>query len=233
MKRTLLLSILLLGLTSLTVNAQVKCGIKIGADFSTLQYRDKGEIINDSAEITGITSPRLGFFVEIPLTDELFIHGGFEGAIKGYNFEGVREKNNEYVDSEEKALILAVNFPIMAGYKYDIGGAKIFGMLGPVIGVNTYATNLYKAAGEWDNSHMFIGEWTPETGESPFAYFKRMDMLVRLEAGIEVHRFQFSASYTQGFTDLQDIEEGAVNSRIIGLNAAIKFGSVGKRGRWR
>lgn len=233
MKKLLLFSFILTAFTSFTLNAQVKCGIKIGADFSTLQFRNNGTIMNDSAEFKGITSPRLGFFLEVPFTDEFFLNAGFEGAIKGYSFESVREKNNEWVSSQEKALLLAVNFPIMAGYKYDLGSAKLFGMLGPVIGINTYATNLYKAGGKWDNSHMFIGEWTLESGESPMAYFKRMDMLVRLEAGIEVHRFQFSASYTQGLSDLQDIEDGSVTSRIIGLNAAIKFGSMGKRGRWR
>lgn len=232
MKRTLLFLVLLFAITSLTLNAQVKCGIKIGADFSTLKYKIDGMDLNDSLDLKGITTPRLGFFVEIPFTDEIFMQAGFEGALKGYSYKDEREKNGEWVPSDEKVVLVALNFPIMAGYKYDLGDAKVFGMLGPVIGINTYATNIYKAGGKWDNTHMFIGDY-PGGWNDPFAYFERLDIGGRIEAGVEIHRFQFSASYTQGLTNLHDLFAVTSKSKVIGLNAAIKFGSVGKKGRWR
>lgn len=212
-----------------TVNAQVKAGLKIGADFSILRFKADDVLVNDSMEFKRLTSPRLGVLIEIPLSEELFIYMGADATLKGYKYIGYREVNGDYFDSEEMDLIVTVNFPLMAGYKLGLDGFKIFGMAGPVLGWNTYTTNLYKADGNWDNSHLTIGK-------EAYDSYKPIDFNVRLEAGIEVNRFQLSASYTLGLSDLTnnpDIMTAKPN--VIGVSAAIKFGEVdnGRRGGYR
>jgi len=230
MKKMYFLVIISMAVLSLsTVNAQVKAGLKIGADFSTIRFKVDEIIMNDSMDFKRLTSPRLGFLVEIPLSDELFIYAGADAALKGFKYTDEREKNEKWVKSEEMHILVSVNFPIMAGYKLDLDGFKVFGMVGPVIGWNTYTTNLYKANGNWDNSHLTIGA-------EPTDNYKPIDINVRLEAGIEISRFQFSASYTHGLSDLMTVPEFmTARPSVIGLSAAIKFGEVdgGRRGGHR
>lgn len=208
-----------------TVNAQVKAGLKLGADFSTIQFKMDDEVVPD---LTRLTSPRLGVLIEIPLSDEIFVYTGADATVKGFKYEDVREKNEEWVESEEMHLLLTVNFPVMAGYKLELDGFKIFGMAGPVIGWNTYTTNLYKAAGKYDNSQLTIGT-------EPYDSYKPYDFNVRLEAGIELNRFQLSASYTHGLSNLINNNDITARPNVIGISAAIKFGEVdgGRRGGYR
>lgn len=222
----LILFILAAVLSGKVVNAQAKVGIKMGADFSNIWMYVDGEKINKDADMKRVTSPRLGFFVDIPVSEEMFIHTGVFGAIKGTKI--VEE------DYKEIDLIQSINFPIHFGYKLDLGEAKLFAMAGPVIGLNTYTTMLEYDDGEIDNVHQTIGTTVADT-------YKPLDLGVNLEVGVEINRFQFSTFYTQGLNNITNSEldffgisiDTSAKTSVIGIAAAIKFGSVdnGRRRR--
>lgn len=207
--------------------SQVKVGLKLGSDFSVLRAYVGDEKAPDSL-VKRLTSPRLGFFVEVPVNDFLFIQAGFNTAIKGYKTDGYHYKNDKFFDTEDTQVLLYLDFPVTFGYKYDFGGAKAFAMAGPVISYHLYATNLYKIEGEYSNNHQVIGS----DGD-----FLPIDFSGKIEGGIEVNRFMFSLSYTMGLSNIvpENPFDIKMKSNIIGITAAVKFGEVdgGRRGGYR
>lgn len=232
MKKITLIVIALIACISVTrVNAQVKVGIKLGADFSNIRIADDDGSFNEDAEAKRLTAPRLGFFVEIPVDDEnLFVHTGLFGAVKGFTYEDTRwVKDITPADSKETEILLALDIPINFGYKYDLGGAKLFGMAGPVISYNLYTTHLYEVDGKLNNVHQSIGSSDEDT-------YKALDFGVNVEGGIEVHRFQFSLFYNHGLANLfkENDYDLTAKTSVFGIAAAIKFGSVDSgRGGYR
>lgn len=229
MKR-LILILAFAGLFGTQLYSQVKVGMKLGADFSNLKW--KMDMAGSTADTSydRLTSPRLGFLVDIPVNDFLFVQSGFNFGIKGTKYEGLHEIGDEYVDTEDTQVILFLEIPATFGYKYDLDGAKLFVMAGPVLSYNLYATELYKYKGETDNIHQSIGNELEDS-------FRPMDLSGRIEGGIEVNRFLFSVAYTSGFSNLypniDGLEESGFKckSNIITLAAGIKFGDVDGGGR--
>ncbi|HLO90717.1 MAG TPA: porin family protein [Lentimicrobium sp.] len=208
---------------TLPTYSQVKCGLKLGADFSVMRAFADGEKAPDSLQ-RRLTSPRLGFFVEIPVNDFLFIQAGFNTAVKGYKFDFIHYKNDQYVETEDTQLLLYIDFPVTIGYKYDMGDAKLFALAGPALSYNLYATQLYKYKGEYDNVHQTVGS----DGD-----ILPIELCGKIEGGIEVNRFMFSASYSMGLSNLapENPWDMTLKSNVIGLTAAVKFGEVDGRRR--
>ncbi|MBU2553473.1 MAG: PorT family protein [Bacteroidetes bacterium] len=215
MKKTLLITALLIAVFSFNnLNAQVKGGFKLGADFSRLNM-DYDDDFND--ETKRLISPRLGFIIEVPVNDFLFVQAGVFGAAKGW-----RVSEEDAGDTYKAMMILGtIDIPIQFGYKYDLGNIKLFGMAGPVISYNVYSTLVYKWGDEdWDNDNSY------KIGNSEADFFKPLNMGVNIEAGVELNRFQFSAFYMQGLSNLNTQDGDKYTTNVIGLTAAIKFGRV-------
>jgi len=229
MKKILLIAVVLFATLSLnTLNAQVKWGFKMGADFSNLKIDIGGINANDALKTKRMITPRLGFIIEVPVNDELFFQTGVFGAMKGIKYDSERDVDGESVSSKEYEVILCTDFPISFGYKYDMGEAKLFAMAGPVISYNTYSTLLYQTDGkDWNNEHETIGTTVLDA-------YKPLNLGVNVEGGIEVSRFQFTAFYTHGFSNLSNFDGGTIKTNVFGLTAAVKFGQVdSRRGGYR
>ncbi len=224
MKKTLLLAVMLIAAFSFqNLNAQVKGGFKLGVDLSNISSKIGDDSFNDEYDTKRLISPRLGFIIEVPVNDFLFFQSGLFGSVKGFRYEDIRTISSKDYVSKEYEVLICMDLPINFGYKYDLGSLKLFGMAGPVISYNMYATNLYKADGEYDNDHQSIGT-------SAIDDFKPLNLGVNIEAGVELGSFQFSAFYTQGLSNLSTktdvISDASIKTSVIGLAAAIKFGRV-------
>jgi len=226
MKKILLFAVIMVAAFSInTLNAQVKGGFKIGVDFSKLSLEDEdGNSYNEGTDPKRLTSPRLGFILEVPVNDFLFVQTGVFAAAKGF----VVKEEDAGVKAKMIQILGTVDIPINFGYKYKLDNMSLFAMAGPVISYNVYATTATKVGSEWDNNNDL------KIGTSESDVFKPLNMGVNIEVGVELSRFQFSASYTQGLSNISNIEGGNFKTNVIGLAAAIKFGKVdGKRGGFR
>lgn len=212
MKKTLLIAIMLVAAFSVnTLNAQVKGGFKIGLDLSKLSMDS-----NDDIDTKRLISPRMGFIIEVPVNDFLFVQAGLFGTAKGY-----RSNTDLGVEMKMIQVLGALDIPINFGYKYDLGNIKLFGMVGPVISYNVYATTLYKVGDEdWDNYNDF------KIGTSSSDTFKPLNIGVNIEAGVELSMFQFSAFFNQGLSNISNLDGGTFKTNVFGIAAAIKFGKV-------
>ena len=194
MKKLLLIAIVILISSSWNVsNAQVRAGFKLGVDFSYLKLKAGDGYTLDDLDFKRLISPRMGFILEVGINDYLFMQTGVFGAAKGVRYNSERYIKEKWYDSKEYEILASIDVPINFGYKYDLGGAKIFAMAGPVISYNIYTTNLYKADNEYDNDHQSIGTGVDDE-------YKPLNFGINIEGGVEVDRFQFSAYYTQGLS---------------------------------
>ena len=215
MKKTLLITAFLIAVFSFnTLNAQVKGGFKMGSDFSMLRMTVDDEKVND---LKRLIAPRLGFFIELPVSEGLFVQAGVYGTAKGWR----TSTEQSGVKTKSFMIIGAVDVPIQFGYKHVLGKIKIFGMAGPVISYNVYSTYAFKIGDEdWDNDNSFT------IGNSETDFVKPLNLGFNLETGVEISRFQFSAFFQQGLTNLSTQDDDVYRTNGFGVTAAIKFGRV-------
>lgn len=218
MKKTLLLAVFLIAAFSFnSLNAQVKGGFKIGGDLSRLTMEDSDGSSELSDETKRLISPRLGFFIEVPVNDYLFVQAGLYGAAKGWRLSG----EEMGIDYKNIQVLGTLDIPVNFGYKHDLGNLKLFGMAGPVISYNIYSTFLYKYGDDdWDNDN------DNKIGTSDGDTFKPLNVGFNIETGVELNRFQFSVFYMQGLSNFSNIDDVTFRTNVFGLTAAIKFGSV-------
>jgi len=221
MKKLLLITIVVFMSSLWTIsNAQVRGGFKLGADFSNLKWEDNTfGSVNDLLETKRLISPRLGFIIDVGIVHNIFIQAGVYGSVKGFRYDSERVIGGKDYDSKETQILATLDIPINVGYKYDLGGAKIFGMLGPNISYGFYTTALYKADGEYDNDQQTIGTKSTDT-------YKPLNFGLNFEAGVEFSLFQFSAFYTQGLSNISNLSTDEIKTNVFGLTAAIMFGSA-------
>lgn len=218
-----LFTILIVAIASTSVLAQVKAGIKLGADFSLIKpIGINGNELPDEAydELKRLTSPRLGFTLDVPVNDMFFIHAGVDGAFRGSKFPAYHDKNDSIFETTDTEVILCIDIPVAFGYNYQLDGAKLFAMAGPVYTIHTYATDLFKYNGNYDNIHLTIGK-------EPYDTYLPSEFGARIEAGVEINRFLFSASYTHGLTNITyENNLWVTKTNVIGFSATVKFGEV-------
>ena len=215
MKKILLFAVIMMAALSInTLNAQVKGGFKMGVDFSKLSLKDSDG--NGIDEAKRLTSPRIGFILEVPVSDVMFIHTGVFAAAKGYKVE----ESENGVEGKLYQILGTVDIPINFGYKHELDNMLLFAMAGPMISYNGYLTTLFYEDSEWDNNNDL------KIGTSENDFIKPFNMGINIEAGIEISRFQLSASFAQGLTNLSTNEDANFKTSVIGLAVAIKFGEV-------
>ncbi|NQU35361.1 MAG: outer membrane beta-barrel protein [Bacteroidetes bacterium] len=221
MKKLLLIAIVILISSSWNIsNAQVRAGFKMGCDFSKMKLTPGDGYTSQAPDFKRLISPRIGFIIEVGLTENLFLQGGVFGSAKGVRYDSVREISKKEYDSKEYEIILGIDVPINFGYKYDLGGAKLFAMAGPVLTYGLYCTNLYKADDEYDNDHQTFGNNITND-------FRALNIGINVEGGVEVDRFQFTVFYTQGISNISPVSEIVIaKTNVFGFTAAIKFGSI-------
>ncbi len=220
MKKRFLIAIVIIASISCNVlNAQVKGGFKMGVDFSNSKWSNDEFTLNDSLNSKRLISPRLGFILEIPINDNLFVQTGIFGSARGYRAKEEDEIGGKVYESKLYQIMLYFDLPIYIGYKHDLGDAKLFAMAGPMISYGTYATMLFHVEDEWDNLHQKVGN--SDTDD-----FKPLDLGIIIEGGVEVDRFQFSAFFSQGLSNLSNFEGSVIKNNVFGLTAAVKFGKI-------
>lgn len=186
-------------------------------------------------------APRIGFTFETPVHENIFIQTGIFVTASGYSFDSKRYIDGEdftveEVDSKEKFVLLYLELPVHAGYKYELSdNASVFGMLGPVFRFMPYSTLAFKIDGEWDNEVTHFGE-----GDDKIEMFNKFDMGLNIEAGIQVDRVQFSLFYNPCFINIFNDElmgpDAKWKNYNFGINFAVLFGNVeqgGSRGYGR
>jgi len=181
-------------------------------------------------------APKLGFIFETPIYNGLFLQTGIYASLSGFRYKDTvsftNEEGNTYsVESKNKYILLYLDLPVNFGYKHAVSDKlSIFGMAGPVFRYLTYSTFAYQINGEWDNESTSLGD-----GDDKIEYFKKFDIGLNIEAGVQFDRFEFSLYYMPSFSnimtdDIQELSEDGASwkNHSFGVGFAVLLGDIKK-----
>ena len=216
---------LLITLTLLTCSASVfsqRIGIKAGLNLSDIDYKSTDEFDYDMH-----TSMKAGFHVgptiDFPISKMFSIESGVIFATKGYR---MKETSFGPFDSYEyviKVDLLYADLPILAKVSVDVGKVKLYGSLGPYIGLGLVGAirEKYSEAGLTETDGDIINFGADQDGLS------RLDYGASGGLGAELNSFSLGVTYNYGMANIitGSIDESSAKNRVLAISLGYKFGS--------
>jgi hypothetical protein len=191
--------ICILSILVLSTNAQ-RLGVKAGLSLAKANYEYTGTSISTS-NLVGFQGGLIG---EIPISDDLFLNSGVLFSQKGTKFS--------LLGVNVKFSINSLEIPLNVAYKYDMGSLKLFGQIGPYLGVGL-STGM-KGGGEVE---------TIDFG-SEIDQMKRVDIGANFGGGIEINKVQLGISYGLGLTNLSNDPDETLKNGVLSLSLGVMFG---------
>ena len=143
-------------------------------------------------------------------------------ATKGYKADYDILINNISGNVKSEMNFLYLDIPLTAKAAYDLGGAKIYGVLGPYLGIGLsgHAKTELSDKGVTE-THEEDVEWG-DGKDGP----KRLDYGLTIGAGVEINSFDIGISYGLGLANIADnsVNGMMVKHRVLGLSVGYKFG---------
>lgn len=202
--------------------AQVNFGVKAGLNLANLTVKDNDNTYSDDFK------SKLGFqvgpVVEFGFNDMISLETGLLLSTKGHKIEDSGSNFGIDWESKQSLNIMYLNIPINARAGFDVGGMRIYGAVGPYIGVGLSgkAKGEYTVDGETETDDESI-EFGSDEEESDL---KRLDYGLSVGAGAVFGAFEVGLNYDLGLANLSPYtDNGAkINVKVFSLTAAFKFG---------
>lgn len=138
--------------------------------------------------------------------------------------KGYRIKEEEAGGTfEAKVNLMYLHIPVNARVGFDAGPMKIYGAVGPYVGVGLSA----KAKLDIEADGMSVSETEDLTfGDGEDDDIKRLDYGLSIGAGAAFGAFEVGLNYDLGLANLSPYTENGykANSRVFSITAAYKFG---------
>ena len=218
MKNAITLFFMVILLTMATaLNAQ-KLGVKAGLNLSNILIKDNFDTYTDNNKLSpGFNA---GVTVEFSSVGIFGFETGLMLMTKGFRYE---EKGADY-NFSEKANVYYIDVPITAKATFDVGGPKIYALLGPFVGVGI--TGKYK----WDDTYMGYTDSGTETvtwgSDADNDDFKRLDYGIIGGAGAQINSIKLEITYGLGLANISAYTEDGfmLKNRVISLSVGYIFG---------
>ena len=219
MKTVSRLLFLFFAFTISAVSIAQTIGVKAGLNMSNMIMKDDEGTSSDEFKMN--PGFHIGPTVEVSLNDMfsveaaiLFSTNGFKTNQASDGFEYKGKLNNFYVD-----------LPVTAKVAFPVGGIKIYGELGPYIGMGLTGKSKYEITygGETESNTETI-KWGSDAENDDF---KRLDFGAVAEAGVEISSIRIGVSYGYGLANISSYTEGGtrVSNRVLGLSVGYTFGA--------
>ena len=223
MKYLVKLFIVVIALTMATgkLSAQ-RFGLKGGLNFSNMLVKDDNTTLSDNYDMK--LGYHIGATVEFSLSKMFSFEAGLLLATKGYKADYDILINNISGNVKSEMNFLYLDIPLTAKAAYDLGGAKIYGVLGPYLGIGLsgHAKTELSDKGVTETHEEDI-EWGDSRNE-----VKRLDYGLTIGAGVEINSFDIGISYGLGFANAandNDNDNGiTAKHRVLCLSVGYKFG---------
>ncbi len=202
------LFVVVISLTIATGSFAQEYGVKAGLNSANMLMQDDDDTFSDDLDM------KIGFHIgataEFPINELFSFETGLFFTQKGYKFELTEEGEKH----EDKLTLNYLEIPLQAKVNYDLGGSKIYGLLGPYLG--------FGISGKFEDEEESMDvEW----GSGEEDHFKRLDFGLTIGAGVEISNITIGASYGLGLANISPHDEGGykINNRVIGISVGYKF----------
>ena len=185
-------------------------GIKAGLNLANTSMKFGGEDVED---LKMRTAWHLGAVVAFPLSDLITLEPGLLISSKGTKIDEEGFKMT--------ASPLYVDIPINFKFGGDVGGAKIYGLAGPYIGIGVAGKSKTEIEGQDDVEESI--EWGSDEEKSDM---KRLDYGLGFGAGAEFGAIGVEVSYQLGLANLVPGGDGdnSMKNRNIMISVAYYLG---------
>jgi hypothetical protein len=196
--------------------------LKGGLNLSTMLIKDVDETYSN--DFTMNPGFHVGAMAEFPLSEIFSFETGLLLSSKGYKISEEETQMGETYKYEQKLNLLYLDIPLTAKATVDLGGAKIYGVFGPYVGMGLSGKERYEETfdGETETEEFDI-VWGSDKQKSDF---KSLDYGVTAGAGIEINSIQIGLTYALGLANISPNTDGSfkVNNQVLALSVGYKFG---------
>jgi hypothetical protein len=198
--------VLLLAIVSISAQAQVKFGPRVGLNLSSMTLKSSGISI-DPTSIAGINA---GVQAEIAL-GSFAIQPAFLMSMKGSKY-GIST-----VDASIKPIY--VEIPVNIVYKIGAGPLNVLLLAGPYVGYGIGGKAKYSDGTDSYNEAINFGSGDGDD-------MKPLDGGINLGGGVEISHFQVQAQYSIGLANLSPSTEGdaELKNRVFSVSLIYLFG---------
>lgn len=202
-------------------NAKISYVIKGGLNLSSMLIKSDEGTRNEG--LNSKTGLHFGITAECPVSERVAFGTGILISSKGTKSSSENTHNGEIYKSNSTINLLYLEIPLTAQTYFNVRQSKIYGALGPYIGVGIGGK--YKGNGAYPggtNSYKQDILWGSGTDDE----FKRLDYGLTAVAGLEFRSIQIGLTYDLGFANISAFTDNGVNikNRVLGLSIGYKFG---------
>jgi hypothetical protein len=221
MKNLMKLSIVILVITLSTESFSQTFVVKAGFNLSKMFTKDDAGNNNNGIKMKpGFQAGATG---EFPVTAMLSFETGLLLSTKGFKMNEKETIMGEAWEVKGKINLYYLDIPLTAKASFDVGGAKIFGVFGPYLGMGLIGKTKSEltVGGETETSKDDV-EW----GSGDNDMLKRLDFGLIAGAGIELNAIQIGLNYGLGLANISSYtDEGTkIKNRVIGISVGYIFG---------
>lgn len=220
MKNLLKLLIVVIGFTMTTESYAQTFGVKAGLNLSNMLVEDDDDTYSDDFKVN--PGFHVGATAEFPITELFSFETGLLLSTKGFKVSEEETFMGETVKYESKLNLIYLDIPLTAKASFDLGGARIYGVFGPYIGMGLSGKSKFEitAMGETETDEEDI-KWGSDEDD-----FKRLDLGLTMGAGVEISSIQIGLSYGLGLANISTSTDGGskISNRVLGISVGYKFG---------
>ena len=213
----LLILVLVFAITTESYSQKFGIGIKGGLNLSNLHNNDDRGADYSTVDYKIKPGFHIGATVEIPIYKVLSLETGLLMSSQGYR--STYTDIFEFEKGKESLFSLYLNIPLAAKVTFSAGHVKIYGAIGPYIGIGLFGKF------KWDFPLDSDSE-TVSWGSDPDSdHFKRLDYGLIGGPGIEIKSLQIGLSYGLGLRNISPEEGVKASNRVLRLSVGYKFGA--------
>lgn len=195
--------------------------VKGGLDLSNMLLNGSEDISNE--DLKPKTGFHFGITGEYAVSKIVAFETGILFSNKGVKSSSKNTHNGVLYESNSTLNLHYLEIPLTAKTYFNVGQSKIFGALGPYIGLGI--------GGKYKGKVMYSGETNSykrdiQWGSGDEDEFKRLDYGLTVGAGMEISSIQIGLSYDLGLANISTITDNGlkIKNRVLGLSVGYKFG---------
>ncbi len=222
MKNLIKLGIVALLLVLGTTSFAQTFGVKAGMNLSDMLIKDDYGTYSDDSEMN--PGFHFGPTVEFPINETFAFESGLLLSTKGLKMSEKETYMGDTYEYSTKTNLLYLDIPLTAKATIDLGGSKIYGTLGPYIGIGLSGKTKYEYTenGETETNEEDINFGSDEVEDD----LKRFEYGLSAGAGIEFNSIQVGITYGLGLANISSYTDDGdkVKNRVLGISLGYRFG---------
>ena len=222
MMKTLGCSLVFLLLIFITFSTDAqKIGVKVGYSLSDMLLKDDGDNVSD--ELSAKSGFHFGPTIEFEMNDNFCIETALLFTTKGISVSESETFENISFTTEAELNLFYVDIPVYAKAYIDAGNVKLYGMLGPYVGIGISGKSKMEGS---IGPELYSEEDDISWGSDEDDDLKRFETGIALGLGMNLNSFLFEVSTHMSLSNIspQSEYDMIAKNRLFLITVGYQFG---------